>query len=317
MASFEEALFSLQAAHFEEAKTAFGTLLEIDPDNTEYMAGFYASGYWANRKDQLTTLEPVRPGTGLMEAWDNFQDLAEDKGFASTKSIRAVMKAVLGRAAEQYRQKFQKEGMAHPDFSDLEELGKCLIRIHEFGNAREILQYAKRIQPGRSGIHFLLAESYLNDGESDAAERGLGFYRDGFIIQPAQFDAGYAYSSVVQDTLQQLGEEKDNDLDRILLWLPAYLMARSQYSGLRRLNRDEVSQLQRETHRLEKDLDTVMDHFREKVQARLAFYYLVLHQAAIFVYDDLDYAKELLNDLKTLHPGLAQLVKEALQKKQK
>ena len=315
MASFEEALFSLQAAHFEEAKSEFGILLEGEPDNAEYKAGFYASGYWANRRDQLSAHEPTRPGTGLMEAWDAFQDLAEGKGFANTKSLRAIMKAVLGRAAEQYRQKFQREGMAHPDFSDLEELGKCLIRIQDYENAKEILQYAKRIQPGRSGIHFLLAECFLNDGEQDFAERGLGFYRDGFIIQPAQFDAAYALSGVIQETLEQLGEEKENDLDRVLLWLPAYLMARSQYSGLRRLNRDEVSQLQRETHRLEKDLGTVMDRFKEKVQARLAFYYLVLHQAAIFVYNDSDYAKELLESLKGIHPGLHLQVKESMQKK--
>ncbi|HBS05120.1 MAG TPA: hypothetical protein DEA96_09155 [Leptospiraceae bacterium] len=315
MASFEEALFSLQAAHFEEAKSEFGTLLEAEPDTTEYMAGFYASGYWAIRKEQLTSSEPARPGTGLMEAWDSFQEVAEEKGFGNTKSLRAVMKAVLGRAAEQYRQKFQREGMAHPDFSDLEELGKCLIRIQDYENAKEILQYAKRIQPGRSGIHFLLAECFLNDGEQDFAERGLGFYRDGFIIQPGQFDPAYSYSGIVQETLQQLGEEKDNDLDRVLLWLPAYMMARSQYPGLRRLNRDEVSQLQRETHRLEKDLGTVMDRFKEKVEARLAFYYLVLHQAAVFVYNDPDYARELLDSLKEIHAGLHQIVKETMQKK--
>ncbi|MBU41993.1 MAG: hypothetical protein CMN76_02145 [Spirochaetaceae bacterium] len=315
MASFEEALFSLQAAHFEEAKSEFGTLLENDPENPEYKAGFYAAGYWANRKDQLSNPEPMRPGTGLMEAWDSFQELAEDKGFANTRSLRGVMKAVLGRAAEQYRQKFQKGGMAHPDFSDLEELGKCLIRIQDYGNAREILQYAKRIQPTRSAVHFLLAECFLNEGESESAERGLGFYRDGFIIQPAQFDPNYAHSSLLQETLQQLAEEKDNDLDRILLWLPAYLMAHSQYPGLRRLNRDEISQLQRETHRLEKDLTTVMDKFKEKVQARLCFYYLALHQAAVFVYQDVEYAKELLDSLKELHPGLAALVKESRSQK--
>ncbi|MCB1138206.1 MAG: hypothetical protein KDK23_05585 [Leptospiraceae bacterium] len=311
MASFEDALFSLQAAHFEEAKSLFASLLEQEPDNSEFMAGFYAAGYWANRSDQLSNPEPARPGTGLMEAWDSFQDLAEKKGFAATRSIRSVMRAVLGRASEQYRQKFQREGMAHPDFSDLEELGKCLIRIQDYGNAREILQYARRIQPTHSGIHFLLAECFLNEGEQESAERGLGFYRDGFIIQPTQFDPAYAFSSVVQETLQQLGEEKENDLDRILLWLPAYLMAQSQYSGLRRLNRDEVSQLQRETHRLEKDLENVMDKFKEKVQARLCFYYLALHQAAIFVYDDRDYARELMDSLKALHPGLAQRAKEA------
>lgn len=314
MASFEEAIFSLQAAHFEEAKQQFGELLQREPQNREYMSGFYCAGYWANRSSLLNNPEPNRPGSGLMEAWDEFQELAEKKGFSSGPSLRAVMKSVLGKAADQYRQKFQKEGMAHPDLSDLEELGKCLLRISDYGNAREILQYAKRIQPTRSGIHFLLAESHINENDQENTERGLGFYRDGFIIQPAQFDPNYAFSSMVQETMKALGEEKDKDLDRILLWLPAYLMARSQYGGLRRLNREEVSQLQRETHRLEKDLETVMDRFKEKVQARLCFYYLVLHQAAVFVYQDLDYAKELLESLKNIHPPLAAMAKDAVSK---
>jgi tetratricopeptide (TPR) repeat protein len=309
MASFEEALFSLQTAHFDEAKESFGLLLQKDPENTDLMAGFYAAGYWANRRDQLMNPEPARPGTGLMEAWDQFQEHAEQKGFEASRSIRATMKAVLGKAADQYRQKFQREGMAHPDFSDLEELGKCLIRIQDYENAREILQYARRIQPSRSGILFLLAESHLNMGDQENAERGLGFYRDGFIIQPKEFDPTYAFSHLVQKTIQQLGEEKDNDLDRILLWLPAYLMARSQYAGLRRLHKDEVSQLQRELQRLEKDREQVMDQYREKVEARLCFYYLVLHQAAVFAYNDTEYSRDLLSGLKVLHPGLAEYLR--------
>ena len=123
MASFEDALLGLQSARFEEAKSIFAELLQSDPDNAEYQSGFYASGYWANRAEMARGSESPRPGTGLMEQWDGFQEIAEKKGFASTRSLKSAMKAVLGRAAEQYRQKFQREGMAHPDLSERDTTG--------------------------------------------------------------------------------------------------------------------------------------------------------------------------------------------------
>ncbi|MBI3394491.1 MAG: hypothetical protein HY042_01510, partial [Spirochaetia bacterium] len=107
----EPHLAALEGSDFERAKELYGTLLSSDPDNVEYLCGFYTAGYWLNRKEVKTR---KRPGRGLASwltaEWDAFEAAAHERDFTGALSFRAVMRGILREAADNFRTAFQEEG---------------------------------------------------------------------------------------------------------------------------------------------------------------------------------------------------------------
>lgn len=300
-----DALSALTHGDYARAKDLYGALLEDNPESPDYVCGFYSSAYWDNRGGQfLNQPQGKARGSALVQAWDQFERIAADREFQNLPSFHAAMQSVLGKAADEFRISFQDTGLAH-DSRILLDLGRCLIRMHDFANAVEILLFARKVKP-TPPILLLLGESLSAMGQQDreALIKGLGFYRDAFLIEPDVFDPSVVQSEPAASVLSALYVRFESSRDRASLWFPAWLMARSQMAGLRKLLPEEIREAAAELARLNSDLDRVVEKFKERVRARICFYILVLlshHHFHDFNEDDV---QELETRLAELEPDL-------------
>lgn len=300
-----DALSALTHGDYARAKDLFGTLLEERPESPDYICGFYSAAYWDNRGGQFQNQLPGKArGSALVQAWDQFEQIAVDRDFQSLASFHAAMQSVLGKAAEEFRSSFQDSGLAH-DSKILFDLGRCLIRMRDYPNAVEILLFARKVKPTPQ-ILLLLGESLLAMGAEDNESliKGLGYYRDAFLIEPDVFDPSVVQAEPAASVLASLFKRFESSRDQAVLWFPAWLLARSQMQGLRKLLPEELREAAGELARLNADLERVVEKFKERVRARICFYILVLlahHHHHDFNEDDV---QELETRLAELEPEL-------------
>lgn len=299
------ALAKLQSGEFEETWKLFGDLLESDPNNQEYLCGFYSSGYWNNRKNALEQIKGVRDrGTFLYREWEKFQDDAEARNFSDCLTYRSVMQYILGNAAEQFRAAFQQEGGRIMDAELFLQLSLCLLKIEDYNNTVEILNYGRKIHPDNSHILLLLGEAYCCQRNKEALEHGISFYRDSFLLEHAPEGLSAMRSYPILDTISYLKNSLEMPTSEWKEWFPGYLAAAYFLPGLKPFAARRVEEIERECRRLEDNLKTVIDKYKLRVSARLAFYYLLLMHHYIFAASDRTMELKYENSLREVAPEL-------------
>jgi tetratricopeptide (TPR) repeat protein len=296
MTSAQEAQEALAAGEFARAKDIYGSLLEEYPEESDYICGFYTSAYWDNRHSMILEAPPGKArGSALVEAWDQFEALANDKQFSGLSSFRTAMRSILGRAAEEFRLSFQDSGLTH-DSRTLAELGRCLIRIEDYANAAEILHFARKVR-STPEVLFLLGEALCASaaGDPETLAKGLSYYRDAFILEPDIIDPSLIASHPASDVFTRVYEEKDQNKELASVWFPAKLMSLAQRLPLRRLLPEEVKEISKDLARLSPDLERVVEKYKERVRARICFFILVLLQHHYLH----DYNEEAIQELET------------------
>lgn len=301
MPDLESLLEIMSTGDFAEARSGFSGLLEKDPDEREFEAGLFTCAYWDNRSGFLSRTGEME-GNAIVQEWETFENTIEEKGYGGYRPVAAAMYVVLGKAADSFRKSFQNQGLAGAEFESLIELGRCLLRIEDYANAREILQFARKIKPASALALFLAGEGCLLDEDPLLYERGLGHFRDGFLIQPSQFPFDQVRSVLLKQVITALENKSGNDPEKILLWLPSEMMIHSMVPGMRRLNPDEINQLMQETERLENDLERDSQRYLEKIKGRLTFYYLVAIQAFEIHQNHSEYTNVFRSKLEQLSP---------------
>ncbi len=268
----ENALHTLEQGDFDHAWERYGQLVELFPEDPEYAAGFYTAGYWRNRQSAIAETQAGRArGSYLFQEWDRFQKQAEERQFQSCASFRAAMQWVLGSAAGEFRTAFHSESGRNVDAALLSDLAMCLIRIEDYANATDILRYTARLHPANARIQFLLGESLCSSTDPQDRERGLASYRDAFLLDPSAADPTLIASDVASAVFRAAYEDYGHDLERTLLWFPARLSAASFAYGVRSITERDATAWSAEIRRLHESLGQVVEKFREKVKARLAF----------------------------------------------
>ncbi len=296
---------SLRLGYFSRAVEEFGEILEADPENPEGAAGVYISGYWNNRSDLFTSSEEgLKQGSLLLREWEEFDRIADSRGYYGLAAYRAAMQFVLSKAAGHYKTAFEKEGGQSPDRNVLITLGQLLMRTGDTENAADIFQYARRLNSGDAKVLFLLGECLLASENPALADRGLSFYRDGFFINPQALDPGYISSPHISSVFSHLWEKYSEKPEYVLEWMPAWLSAEYFRSGWRKLSGDEVKSLIKEAKRLEPDLNRGHEKFLFKIRARLAFYYITLIHHFTYTEKNPDLAADLEEMLRDLDSEL-------------
>ncbi len=279
MTTAQEALDALAGGEFARAKDLFGSLLEEYPEESDYICGFYTAAYWDNRQAAFNDVPQGRArGTALVQAWDQFEPLANDREFSGLVSFRTAMRGILGRAAEEFRLSFQDTGLTH-DSRTLADLGKCLIRIEDYANAIEILHFARKVR-ATPEILFLLGEALCASAGDDkeTLAKGISYYRDAFILEPDIVDPALIASRPAAEVFTRTYEEKDANRELAVLWFPARLMSMASRMHLRKLLPEEVREIGKDLARLDPDLERVVEKYKERVRARICFLILVLLQ---------------------------------------
>ncbi|MCB1306556.1 MAG: hypothetical protein KDK30_00175 [Leptospiraceae bacterium] len=276
---YQHALEAIDNFDFEDAHYNFGILLESNPDDVEFRCGFYASGYWANRREAYERKREGRPRAAyFIEEWDAFELQAGERGFPGCESMQATMRSILGTAADHFRIAFQEESAGAIDAGLLKQLSICLIRIEDYTNAADILMFARRKTRPDAFLLFLLGESLCRLDEIDRvpfSARGLSYYRDACLVDHRAIDPALIASRFAVRAFEKVYAEDSGGLESAQEWFPAALHALSFQPGLRQLTDAELDEVAAELARLTGDLERVIDRFKERVSARLCFYHLL------------------------------------------
>lgn len=273
----EGVLSLLEQGAMEKASLQYEEALRKDPSSLEFQCGFYSARWWHNRVNSYNSLKKGRPlAAWLMSEWEKFAEIAEERRFSSCLSYQAVMRAVLEDAADNFRIAFQEEGTSSVDISLLRELSICLMRLKDYRNAAEILNYARRKNNRDAGINFLLGEALCCLGKKDTQERGLSYLRDALLIDLHSIRPDLIASESSSQLFEQLYESHEQKLEPALNWFPAYLTARYFLPGIRQLENRELSYIHSEIERLEQNMESVIPKYRERVRSGLSFYILLL-----------------------------------------
>ena len=296
----ESAIHTLEQGDFEHAWDRYGKLVELFPEDPEYACGLYAAGYWKNRLSAIAEEAQGRArGAYLFREWDRFQKMAEEKEFESCLAYRAAMQWVLGNAAAELRGAFHAESGRSVDPSLLVDLSTCLIRIEDYANAVDILRYTTRLHPGNARILFLLGEALCSSGAEGDKERGLACYRDAFLLDPSVTDPTLIASETAASVFRDLFSEAGQDLERTLLWFPARLSAASFRFQVRSIPEKDTQAWSDEISRLQASLKQVVEKFRDRVRARIAFLLLEILRCAHSIKDhgSIEAGEEMLRNL--------------------
>lgn len=309
---FQIALEKLELGKYQEAKLAFSNLLQNDPEDLEFQAGFFCAGWWLNRENSFELYHLGRPlASWIMQEWEAFSKKAEERTYKKSHGFQKTMQHILDKAANNFRQAFQEEDASSVDSSLLKELSICLMQLKDYENAIEILQYAIIKKPGDAFLCFLLAELLCySSTEKKKLGHGLSYYREAFLLNFYISEVKWISSRIATQVLTKLYEKYKDNPEQALTWFPAHLMAISFVYNLRPLKYSEIHEVHKEIKRLLAEKERVMEKYRDKLVAVLCFYLLVLiYQYKITKTNDalIHEYEELLNQADS---GLYQIYKK-------
>jgi len=318
MANVFEARALLEAGDFQQAVAMFGDLLAKDPENQDLIAGFYTASYWQNRQSLLSDATNQELSL-LLNEWSRFEKKLAEKKIVITPSVDSGMRVVLVQASKQLRHRFQDGNVGSDDLNMILQLAQSMIRLQDYQNAEDLLSFAIRLEPHRADALLMSGEckAILSQAQADQVkyEDGLGVIRDAFLLKPVPVADITLYRSMpIHEIVAELTFRYSDDSERVKIWLSAEWMASiARFGGLRRLDHDEILQMEDECQRLSRDLPTLDERFREKAIARLSFYLLVLLHSLTHHYQNDQRFNEISNDLHNLRPALLQRFQEDIQ----
>lgn len=263
---FEEGNLKLKEGEFENAKKVFSELLDENPENLEYISGYYISSYWDNRLDSiLATREGKDRGNKLVSMFNEFVNELTNRKYPKNNSYESVTQCILGEASTQFRLAYQKEGMIGMDREVLATLSMCLIRIGDYRNALDIIEYSRKYSDTTNQQLYYLAECYYHLGQQEKSEI---YYRMAFINDPDLFNFDLVKSEPLLTAISEL-EETIPSKDKLREALPVYCLEKNYFSKLKDYTRDEVTDLFQEMVRLEPNLANERPDVQFKVQCRI------------------------------------------------
>ena len=276
--SFELALKYLESGDKKKAKEEFAFLLEREPENIEFQAGFFCAGWWLNRETNTDSYAAGRSlASWLMREWDDFSQRAKERAYQNCLSFEKVMYFALNTAASNFRLAFQEENPSSSDPKLLKELSLCLFQLRDYENAIEILGYARKKNPHDPELSFLLGDALCSDdSKKENMDHGLSYYRDSFLIDPRVTKPAWITSPIAREVLRNLEKRYQKDLERTLDWFPAYLILSSFPHSLRPLKEVQLREIHLEIEHLLKEKKRGVEKYRDRICAILSFYLLVL-----------------------------------------
>ncbi len=266
LVKFEEGNFKLKEGEFENAKHIFFELLDIDPSKQECIAGYYISSYWDNRIEIiLSTREGKDRGNLLVDMFNQFVQEITKRNFPKNETYESLTYCILSEASTQFRIAYQKEGMSGLDRNVLSNLAMCLIRIGDYKNARDILDYSKKFQDLSMQNLFYEAECLYHLGEH--AKSRL-YYRTAMLNNPDLLNLEIVKSEPLATAILELGEQFES-LDEIREIIPVYCLEKHLITEIRDYTREEVNQIFLEMMRLESNLNTEKPELKFKLNCRI------------------------------------------------
>ena len=275
---FKQALSEIKLNDFSKAKSIFQKLLSLEPTNIEFEAGFFNLGWWIIRRDNLELKKGRIRASWLMKNWNEFTTISNSRSYTATKCYEELMYCIINEAVENYKIAFYSdENLRNTDPNLLIELALCLLKLKDYTNAIEILNYARSKSTNDISLSFLLAEVLCFTDTKDNIQKGLTIYRETFINDfQNYFETENLNSNFSLNVLNTVKEFCEDDFTKLNYWFPSFLMISAMPYNLKPLKDKEISKVLDESKRLILEKERVSVKFRDKVHAILGFYIMTL-----------------------------------------
>ncbi len=262
----EEANAKLRSGEFETSKQIFSSLLDEDPENLEFIVGFYISSYWDNRIEKIFAFkEGKERGHALNNLFNQFELDFQSRGYPKNSSFQAVLQSVLTESCVQIRKGFHEQGRSVLDKETVWLLCRNLVRIKDYPNAIEMIDFCKRYQEMPPEFYYYKAECLFHIGET---QKSRILFRSCMLNYPEHLPIYEIRSEPLHTAIYEL-KERFEDLDQLKEYLPIYCIERGYLLEIPNYTREDVNHLFYEMNRIEESFQKANEELKFKLKCRL------------------------------------------------
>jgi tetratricopeptide (TPR) repeat protein len=243
----DEANYKIKEGEFEKAKTIFSELLDINPENPDYISGFYIASYWDNRLERiLSSPEGKDRGLVLNSLFVEFETEFKNRRYITNSSYDAIIYCIVGESCSQLRTGFQKEGAYGFGKDNYLLLAKNLVRTEDYKNAFELMEFSKRFFELPAEYYFYKAECFYHLGDE---KKSRILFRSTLLQYPDLFPFESIKSEPMSSSWLEISV-KHNSLDIAREVLPVFCLEKNLLPEIADYSRDEINNMYHEVQRL-------------------------------------------------------------------
>jgi tetratricopeptide (TPR) repeat protein len=236
---------------FKEAVKIADQLMNINPDYPGLAEAYRTAKFWSNREKEINEIKDSKKCADfLMKEWKIFEDYASDKDMKSSSAYKSSMRYIFFKASEQYKIAFKFNEETGNNFELLINLGECFLRLKEYKNVIETLEYAMSSYKSDAKLLFILGESYYH---IDDIPKCLLYMREAFQIDPSQINIALITANPILDIIEAV-LSSDRNIKDIREWIPVFGYLTDVFYVRRNLSKHQVESLKREVFNLENSL---------------------------------------------------------------
>lgn len=291
----------IEAGDFAPAVKLLDDLMDIEPEYPGLIEGYRTARFWLNRERELNNLEDGKATADfLMQQWKSFDDYCHDRNMTSSSSYKAAMRYIFFKASEHYKISFKKQEGTADNFDLLLNLGDCFLRLEEYSNAIETLEYARNSYKSNARLCAILGEAYYH---LDDIPKSLLLFREAFFIDPSEIDLNHIRAKPIVDIVEIIKTTGEYYRD-IREWVPIYGFLFDIFYVKGKLHKAQVELIENEIYNLEKNFQTLgKDQLEDtNVVPRLINKYLWMLDYYEFQHYNFDNLSEIRNRLIAIDP---------------
>lgn len=265
----DDANLKIKEGEFEKAKKIFSELLDINPENPEYISGFYISSYWDNRLEKiLSSPEGKERGLLLNSLFSDFEKEYKNRRYIPNSSYDAIIYCIVGESCSQLRTGFHKEGPYGFGKDNYLLLAKNLVRTEDYKNAFEMMEFSKRFFELPPEYYYFKAECFFHLGEE---KKSRILFRSTLLQYPDLFPFELVKSEPMSSSWLEISV-KHNSEDNAKEVLPVFCLEKNLLPELADYSRDEINSMYHEIQRLLTSNLKEEGDLKLKIQCRILQY---------------------------------------------
>ena len=243
----DEANYKIKEGEFEKAKIIFSELLDINPENPDYISGFYIASYWDNRLERiLSSPEGKDRGLVLNSLFVEFEIEYKNRRYIPNSSYDAIIYCIVGESCSQLRTGFQKEGAHGFGRDNYLLLTKNLVRTEDYKNAFELMEFSKRFFELPAEYYFYKAECFYHLGEE---KKSRILFRSTLLQYPDLFPFESIKSEPMNSSWLEISVKHSSE-DNAKEVLPVFCLEKNLLPEIAEYSRDEIKNMYHEVQRL-------------------------------------------------------------------
>lgn len=244
----------IESGEFSVAVKRLDELMDIDPDYPGLIEAYRTARFWLNRERELNNMEDGKiTADFLMTQWKAFEEYAQSREMPSSSSYKAAMRYIFFKASEHYKISFKKQEVAAENFDLLLNLGDCFLRLEEYTNAVDTLEYARNSYKSNARLLAILGEAYYH---LDDIPKSLLYFREAFFIDPSEIDIKLIRSKPIESVIEIIRQEGTQYKD-LREWIPVYAFLSDIFYVKGKLNKGQVELIEKDIYSLEKSYQTL------------------------------------------------------------